>query len=571
MAGWGRKGILPGVDVMLKDLDFHLYAKRAFAGIRGALRHFDPSWRRSQGELAAARAQSLAELNRFSRLSGGPALARSALVDGIWDNPNYWTRYALVRRALGLAAGQEKGLLGRHSRDKVRANFSSLGISDWVDYAAAARVFGRHLAAAETLLAGAKTPDDLLRLSLPGDFPSAVVFDAILKRQRRSTVDMGDPALPKHLAEALAHLEAADRIVGEGAFDLVVLSHAIDYTCSAIAWAAIKRRIPVLVLYGDYGTARFFHLKKPSDLFAYPGRPTFEELDGMASDAREALRGQGAVQLHSRLTGQTDDVGAVYAYQRRQASVNKTSLAERFGWDPAKPVIGVYNSNWFDFPHGSGLQYFRDFLEWIEQTLAVARGHDGVNWLFKAHPCDDWYASIRGTRLEDLVAAAGQPHIRLADKTWNGLDLIHTLDGIVTCHGTIGIEATALGTPVLVAYPGWYGHAGFVVNPGGRDSYLAALKTEWWKGLDKDAARQRAELFAGWMFCVPDWHGGYVMQDDSRQDEIYRTLPGFLEENSAALERETEEIRAWYAAGHPYFHVFKMARATGFQMAKRGI
>ena len=518
-------------------------------------------------KLETDRAIALSILNTISRQSQGYVSPQpgNILIDGMWDNPNYWVRYSLVRRALGLAAGKERGLLGHYSRAKVKKCFSALGITDLVDYSAAAKITKQHMKVASALLAGVETPDDFLRLSLPDDFPSALAYDGILKRQRRAAVEISDPALPKFLAEALAHIEAANHIVEESAFDLVVLSHALDYTYAALAWAALKRNIPVLVLYGDYGTARFFHLKEPADLFAYPGGPTQEEMSCMPPDIQEHLHEQGALQLRARLTGKTDDVGAVYAYQRRQASVNKALLAERFSWDPVKPVIGVYNSNWFDYPHGSGLHYFRDFLEWIEQTLAVASAHDSVNWLFKPHPCDDWYASIRGTRLEDLVTSASQPHIRLADKTWNGLDLIHTLDGIVTCHGTIGIEATALGTPVLVAHPGWYGHAGFVVNPASRDNYLAALRTEWWKTLDKEAARQRAELFAGWMFCVPNWHGNYAMQDDSRQDAIYSELLGFLTDNATAMDREVQEIRDWLEVGHPYFHVFKMMRVSSFQ------
>lgn len=518
-----------------------------------------------------ARLEALSCLDRLSRRTADeqPARARNVLIDGMWDNPNYWTRYALVRRALGLAKGRETGLLGQHSRSKVKASLAVLGIAHLADYAAVGRRSVRHFAGAKALLSGLSAPGDLLQLQMPGQFPAALVFDAILKWQRRATVDLSDPELPGYLAEVLAHLEAADHIVGGGKFDLVVLSHALDYTYSAIAWAAIRRSVPVLVLYGDYGTARFFRLREAADLFAYPGRPSMEEMHGTPLQVQERLREQGATQLHARLSGQTDDVGAVYAYQRRRNSVDKAVLSESFDWDPAKPVIGVYNSNWFDYPHASGLREFRDFLDWIEQTLAVARSDDSVNWLFKAHPCDDWYASIKGTRLEDLVAAANLPHIRMADKSWNGLDLIRALDGIVTCHGTIGIEASSLGTPVLVSYAGWYGHAGFVFNPGDRDGYLAALKTEWWKGIDRDSARERSNLFAGWMFCVPDWHGGYILQDDSRQDAIYPELPGFLEANAPAIEKEVREIRDWFDSGHRYFHVFKMARAEAFQPSKR--
>ncbi len=519
---------------------------------------------------ARARLEALSCLHRLSRQAPDeqPPRACNVLIDGLWDNPNYWLRYALVRSALGLISGMETGLLGQYSRHKVKASFDELGIARTRDYWHEAKPTRAHLASAQELLSHVTDVDGLIRLRLPCDFPAEILFDGILKLQRRATVNLDDPSMPHIVADALGHIEAADRILESEQYDLVVLSHAVHYTCAALAWAAIRRHIPVLVLYGDFGTARFFRLKEPSDLFAYPGRPSLQEFEGMPQQAQKALREQGATQLRARLSGQTDDVGAIFAYQKRNASVSKAMLAERFGWDPFKPVIGVYNSNWFDHPHASGLHDFRDFLDWIEQTLAVACRHTAVNWLFKAHPCDDWYASIKGTRLEDLVAAANLPHIRMADKSWNGLELIRTLDGIVTCHGTIGIEASSLGTPVLVPYPGWYGHAGFVVNPGDRDGYLAALETEWWKDIDTDLARAKAELFAGWTFCVPDWHGRYILQDDSRQDAIYPELPGFLETNGAALEKEVCEIRDWFDSGHSYLHVFKMSRADRFQLAK---
>lgn len=531
---------------------------------------FTPARRRRERLAMAARLKALSSLDRMSRqtVDEPPPSARKVLVDGIWDNPNYWARYSLVRRALGLAKCSETGLIGQYSRTKVRASFAAFGILHLVDYAAAARVSPSHFLGAKELLSDLRSPSDILQIQFPDEFPAALVFDAILKRQRRATIDLHDPELPGYLAEALAHLEAADHIIGEGKFDLVVLSHALDYTYSAIAWTAIRRNIPVLVLYGDYGTARFFRLSKAADLFSYPGRPTIAELNNMPSHTRALLRERGAAQLHVRLSGQTNDVGAVYAYQHRRSAVDKATLSKCFGWSPEKPVIGIYNSNWFDYPHACGLREFRDFLDWIEQTLDVARKNDSVNWLLKAHPCDDWYASIKGARLEDLVAAINLPHIRLADKSWNGLDLIRTLDGIVTCHGTIGIEASSLGKPVLIPYAGWYGHAGFAVNPGGRDAYLAALRTEWWKGVNMETRRAKAELFAGWMFCAPDWHRNYFLHDDARKDDIYPELPSILEGSSDAIDTEVAEIRNWFDSGHNYLHIFKMSRASDFQLTE---
>lgn len=538
------------------------FARSAVASAKVAVSSLAPHKRAA----ASARATALRRLNVFSRKhSRASPAARKVLVDGTWDNANYWTRFAIVRRALALDGAVEVGVLGEHSRKRSRNAFAAFGISELVDLHRVSRS-GYYLEQAEALLGPVNSADDLMHIRLPYDFPPEVFFDGVLKRQRRATVDVTDPMLKEYLAEALARLKAADDILAEGNFDLVILSHALDYTYGAVAWAAIRRGIRVLALYGDFGHAKFFRLKEPADLFMYPERPSIDELDNMPEEQATILRNLGAQQLAARLCGKTTDVGAIYAYQRRQGSITREEMAKQFGWDTSRHTIGVYNSNWFDYPHASGLHNFRDFLDWISTTLEVAKARPEINWLFKAHPCDDWYNKINGQRLEDLVAELNLPHIRLADKGWNGLDLMRSLDGIITCHGTIGIEATSQSIPVLVPYPGWYGHAGFVMNSNGRTDYLARLKTDWWKMQDLSENQRKADLFAGWAFCVPDWHGGYTYLDDSQQDKIYAGLEEFLQSNGPVLSYEADEIAAWFADGHPYFHVFAMTRAKGFQL-----
>ena len=69
----------------------------------------------------AQRAAGLTQLNLLSRcreVAAVPA-ARKVLVDGLWDNANYWTRFAIVRRALALDGAVEVGILGQYSRQRV--------------------------------------------------------------------------------------------------------------------------------------------------------------------------------------------------------------------------------------------------------------------------------------------------------------------------------------------------------------------------------------------------------------------------------------------------------------------
>jgi hypothetical protein len=515
-----------------------------------------------------ARKEALFLLNSFSREGGvnaGVDQLGKVLVDGMWDNANYWIRYSVFRKSLGLHQADEVGLLGKYSRKQVKDAFSVFGINNIIDIGAGSPE-ERYLIAAKLLLMAVISENDILKLKMPYDFPAQIVYDGILKRQRRAFIDIDDKLLPLYLGECLRNLDLAYKIFDHHSFNMVVLSHALDFTYGAIAWMALQKKISVIVLYGDFGHAKFFHLQNQGDMFRFPGRPNKSDSLRVSDAQTKSLQIKGREQLDARMMGQTDDVGALYAYSKRKGEIDRRQIAQFFGWDSKKPIVGVYNSNWFDFPHGSGLNYFRDFYDWIMSTLEVAKEVQDVNWLFKAHPCDQWYAKINGQRLEDLIEATNLPHIKLANNNWNGFKLMSSLDGVITCHGSIGIEATAHSIPVLVPYEGWYGAAQFVKCAISRADYLSTLKGSWWKDINLVENKIKAEIFAGWIYCVPDWHGEYKYLDDSMQDQIFISLRKFIKLNNASLLREVSLLRDWYIDGHPYYHVYKISKGSNFQL-----
>jgi hypothetical protein len=498
----------------------------------------------------------------LAQLSASPARpgGRHVLVDAMYDNPNYWVRYALLRAALGLAGDRELGVLGPHRARPCRRTLRRLGIGDAVRITELHDDRARHRRHAEELLARARTPDDVLGWTLPGGVPADFLYDGLLKRQRAAEVDVRDPRLTRYVADALASIAAADRLLGSRGFDLVVLSHAVNVQFAALAWLATSRGIPVVLAQGHYGVPRFVKLLTPMDVYDTNDRPTAADADALPPHRAEVLAAAGRAYLDKRLAGGTDDLGARYAFQRASRGVTRQAVVERFGWDPERPIIGVYASNWFDFPHGCGMTQFRDFLDWMRATLEVAAANRHVNWLFKGHPCDDWYG---GVTLSDLVPPLdAHAHVRLVPGEWNGAALLHALDGVVTVHGTAGIEYAAAGKPVLVADRGWYHDFGFVRWPRSRGEYLQALATDWWKDLDLHATTRRARVFAGWYFTRPRWQGGFVLEDDPRQGAIYRTAPTLLTADPDAVRREIRTIREWYASDHRHYHTYKMSQAT---------
>jgi len=555
----------------------NLPARRALAQLRitagqglNALRAMRPAARREQHENALQRAAGISLLDRLSRDDAQPPRYRRVLVDAMWDNPNYWTRYALLRNALGLAGAREDGLLGEWNRQRVTGTLQGLGITTLQDFRIDGAARRRHMARARAMAATIAEAADAMALTWPEEFPAEIAYDGIIRRQRRGDVDPADPMLADHIAEALACLAAAGDLLDRGGYDLVVLSHAINFDFGALAWCAQRRGIDVVIAYGNYGSNRFLRVDGPGALDDFSNVPDRARFDGTGPEAFDLLRAKGRGLMADRLGGATDDIGAVYAFQKTTGGMGRDKVVAELGLDPAKPVICVYASNWFDFPHGAPMVHFRDFRDWIDATLAVAAATPGVNWLFRPHPCDTWYGAVNGPTLADLVNATASPHVHLVPAEWNGAELMGAVDGGITYFGTVAVELAAAGKPALLADRGWYGHLGFARLPESRQDYLALLAAPWWQEMDLADCRARAEAFAGWWFAMPDWLEPGRLRDDSNQEAIWQTLPAWLENADAAIAREIATIAAWVDSGERHLNVYRWSRALETGAERRG-
>jgi len=235
------------------------------------------------------------------------------------------------------------------------------------------------------------------------------------------------------------------------------------------------------------------------------------------------------------------------------------------GWDPEKPIVAFYASNWFDWPHQLGMTNFRDFLDWTEATFQAAKNNTAANWLFKPHPAEDWFGGIA---LTDIMGRIGQaPNVAIADKDWNNGLVMSTVDALITYHGTAGVEFAALGKPVLVPDRGKYEDCGFVRVAASRAEYLHLLASDWWSAIDRQDIKRRAEIFAGWWFCAPEWQGQFILGDDGRQGSLYDTIIPLVQNNRDAVSRELDELRRWWASGRAYYHTTKMMSADHFQLS----
>ena len=197
---------------------------------------------------------------------------------------------------------------------------------------------------------------------------------------------------------------------------------------------------------------------------------------------------------------------------------------------------------------------FIDFKDWLEFTFKAAAKNEKCNWLFKPHPSEDWYG---GTKMRDLLPKEIPNHIKIASNNWNGKDFRNSIDGVVTIHGTIGVEMASFGKPVLVATKGWYGDLGFVKLCKTRTSYEKCLNSNWWLEVDIEKNKRLANIFSGYYFCIPKEDNSIYLDNDSNQFKLYESHKKILIHNNDLINKEIKIMNQWLKSDNKHYHILK--------------
>ena len=229
-----------------------------------------------------------------------------------------------------------------------------------------------------------------------------------------------------------------------------------------------------------------------------------------------------------------------------------------------KPIIVIYASCWFDCPHAFGMDRFRDFEDWILTTYNSILNNTDFIWIFRPHPGEDWYGGIT---LKDILPKDLPNHILILPKKLSGKSVMNIASGLITYHGTAGIEYAACGKPVLIADKGWYHDADFVICPESRSDYVNLLSKNWLRNIDAERTSRNARIFAGFYFCCPKWQKNLCMPSDLDQEEIKNIILNSLEYKSKFISYEIENLRKWLDSDSLGYHTFNMLNANEYSLS----
>lgn len=178
--------------------------------------------------------------------------------------------------------------------------------------------------------------------------------------------------------------------------------------------------------------------------------------------------------LDDRLKNRNSLVDDQFAYRsEKQIFYSRQELSRSLNLDPNKKNVFVMLHAFNDYPHMYDFLVFRDFYEWMNAVMEIAKKNDSVNWIFKEHPYADFYPT-RDLDLPSMFVGIDYPQIRFLRKgaSFNTASLRHIADAIVTCIGTAGLEYSSFGVPCVLSGTCWYSGFGFTIEPKTQAEFL---------------------------------------------------------------------------------------------------
>ena len=175
--------------------------------------------------------------------------------------------------------------------------------------------------------------------------------------------------------------------------------------------------------------------------------------------------------LH-RTSGLEQQHDVIRAYSKDKSKINRQNLINTHGLCSDKKIVLVMAHIFRDAPHAYPGMLFNDYEDWLIKTCLRLAKNPHVNFLIKEHPSAELY-NEKG-RIDSMLNQHGFGNKLLA-KDINTASFFNSVDVVVTCGGTAGMEFPCHGVPVLVAAKPPYSSFPYIISPNTETAYFSEL------------------------------------------------------------------------------------------------
>lgn len=244
----------------------------------------------------------------------------------------------------------------------------------------------------------------------------------------------------------------------------------------------------VVVPGGVYGTSGLFRLlaaERGCRAATFDATPTVAKLcvDGVAAQATDIPRAFAALLDSDVETRRVACKLAEEEFDLRQAGLDRRTtqvVASQSTSNSADCVLIPLNVEWDTAALGMHA-FFADTVDWVTSTVAeVLQLDDAGPVVVRQHPAERHKASHSQLDMASILLArfGDDERVRFvsAGDPVSTYDLIRSARVVLPFVSTIGIEAAAMGRPVVPSGSAYYADLGFVWAAASRDDYLGFVR-----------------------------------------------------------------------------------------------
>ena len=125
-----------------------------------------------------------------------------------------------------------------------------------------------------------------------------------------------------------------------------------------------------------------------------------------------------------------------------------------------------------DSPHTSTMNVHKDYYDWFVDTLEQAKSIKTVNWYIKVHPS----AFVYNEKIMLENYCRKDDGIYLLPDSFSTASVWDSCDAVITCQGTIGIEAACRGIPTIASGRPFYDGFNIIYCARSKDEYHELLR-----------------------------------------------------------------------------------------------
>lgn len=343
-------------------------------------------------------------------------------------------------------------------------------------------------ARADELLRGARSIQDVLCLRERGVFVGRHVLSTLVRESLQGRLDLSEPAtfsrVRQRVAASIQTAMTAERILERVNPDAVLFLEKGYSPFAEIYDVAVNRGLNV-IHWQHAHRSDALALKRYTDANRHVH--CFSVSEATWERARQMpWREQHERELNEELIGRYRSGSwfnrKFHHYNKRVKSPQE--VRQQLGLDPAKKTAVIFSHVLWDATFFFGVNLFDDYEQWLIETVKAACENVQLNWVVKIHPDYVWKLKmLGGGQARDHLAVQANvgalpKHVTVLhpDTDLSTGSLFEVMDYCLTVRGTIGIEASCFGIPVLTAGTGRYAGLGFTIDSDSPAEYLQRLR-----------------------------------------------------------------------------------------------